>query len=467
MLGKKTLIFAIFTLIFLGCAPKDKGNYLVKVDRFTLKPETFKRRFTLSKNYKDAEKIEETDITEFINNYFLESLLLTAESYNQNLDQDKEFQNKMENIRKNILVNTNGLLFEKLMPKEFQVTDQEVRQLYNRINSKIKMANILVTSKHQANIISSKLDKGESFGELAKKYSIDVKSSRNDGVRDSYITRGNFSDHFEEIVFSLEAGEVSKSIKDHFGYHIVKVIEKEDVTKKPFNEKKAELGQKIRSKKYINFLINLNSNLRKKYNLQINDELVPLLIDNFNNERRPGKIKKEQIPEEKLSKTIIEYKNGSWTLEKLIDHFNKSLSPVIFLCEEDVEFYINKVVQEDLKYQEALSMNLQNTKKFDRFYRKMEEKKLKEYGREKLLYSKISVSDQEIEKYYQNHQDEYSGRELSEVKASIKNDIHSKKMINKRKNILNKLSKKFNIDYNKAAIRQVADELNTKKQGEK
>jgi len=373
----------------------------------------------------------------------------------------------MEKIKKNILINTNGLLFEKLMPEKFNVTEKEVRKLYNKINNKIKMANILVTSKYQADLVASKLTDGEDFGELARKYSIDVKSSRNNGLRDSYITRGNFSDHFEEIVFELDEGEISQPIQDHFGYHIVKIMEKKDITKKPFNEKREELVKKIRSKKYINFLINLNTNLRKKYDLKISDKLVPLLINNFNNERRPSKIKKDQIPEDKLSETIIEYKNGSWTLEKLINHFNKSLSPVIFLCEEDVEFYINKAIQEDLKYQEALSMNLHKSKKFDRFYRKMEEKKLKEYGREKLLYSKISVSDQEIEKYYQDHQDKYSGRELSEVKASIKNDIHSQKLIHKRKNILNRLSNKFNIDYNEALIQQVAEELNSKKEGEK
>ena len=66
---------------------------------------------------------------------------------------------------------------------------------------------------------------GKDFAEVAKTVSDD--SSAGDGGDLGWFGRGRMVAEFEEAAFSLEPGEVSDVIETQFGYHIIKVLEKD------------------------------------------------------------------------------------------------------------------------------------------------------------------------------------------------------------------------------------------------
>lgn len=66
---------------------------------------------------------------------------------------------------------------------------------------------------------------GKDFAEVAKTVSDD--SSAGDGGDLGWFGRGRMVAEFEEAAFSLEAGQVSDVIETQFGYHIIKVLEKD------------------------------------------------------------------------------------------------------------------------------------------------------------------------------------------------------------------------------------------------
>ncbi len=69
------------------------------------------------------------------------------------------------------------------------------------------------------------VDKGESFAELAKKYSDDPGSGMQGGDL-GWQKRGVFVPEFEAAVYKLEPGQISPVVETEFGFHVIQLIER-------------------------------------------------------------------------------------------------------------------------------------------------------------------------------------------------------------------------------------------------
>ncbi len=79
----------------------------------------------------------------------------------------------------------------------------------------------------KADTLIKRLDKGESFSDLAKAKSDDF--SGKEGGDLGYTKRGTLDPDFERAAFSLDAGDYTKvPVRSRFGYHIIKVTGKKD-----------------------------------------------------------------------------------------------------------------------------------------------------------------------------------------------------------------------------------------------
>lgn len=75
--------------------------------------------------------------------------------------------------------------------------------------------------------VKQKIDAGEDFAELAKKYSESPESA--DGGDLGFIAKGSLGEiAFEEKAFSLSTGQISDIFETRIGFHIIKAIEKKD-----------------------------------------------------------------------------------------------------------------------------------------------------------------------------------------------------------------------------------------------
>lgn len=81
-------------------------------------------------------------------------------------------------------------------------------------------------AKQKAEDIANQVKGGADFAELAKKNSED--SSASNGGDLGFIEKGQTVPEFEDAAFKLEPGQVSGVVKTQFGYHIIKVTEKQD-----------------------------------------------------------------------------------------------------------------------------------------------------------------------------------------------------------------------------------------------
>src|SRR6266850_2349880 len=98
--------------------------------------------------------------------------------------------------------------------------------------------------KKKAEDVLKQVKKGGKFEDLAKKYSEDP-GSKDKGGDLSWITQGQTVPEFEKTAFSLAPGQVSDLVKTQYGFHIIKVLEKETAHTKPFDEVKDSLRPRL------------------------------------------------------------------------------------------------------------------------------------------------------------------------------------------------------------------------------
>ena len=145
-----------------------------------------------------------------------------------------------EDLEKNMKI-------ERVKRKQFQgglrVSDKEVRDFYNNfrdslpdVNEEFEVGHIFLerkisdAEKREAKRIAQQLldsiKQGVDFSDLAKRNSSDSMSALQGGDL-GYAKKGTFVKEFEEIVFGLKEGEVSDVVETQFGYHIIKLNEKQ------------------------------------------------------------------------------------------------------------------------------------------------------------------------------------------------------------------------------------------------
>jgi len=96
-------------------------------------------------------------------------------------------------------------------------------------------------------VVQEKLQAGEDFGALAKEYSQGPSNSKGGDL--GFFGRGQMVKPFEDKAFSMKTGEVSDIVETRFGYHLIKVTDKQTENKLAFAEVKEKLAQHLKQQK--------------------------------------------------------------------------------------------------------------------------------------------------------------------------------------------------------------------------
>ena len=73
---------------------------------------------------------------------------------------------------------------------------------------------------------------------------------------------------FDKAVFQMEVGKVSEPVKTQFGYHIIKVNEKNEEKKLTFDQVKGQIENKIRKQKEQKLYMDTMGKLSEKYKVE-------------------------------------------------------------------------------------------------------------------------------------------------------------------------------------------------------
>ena len=162
-----------------------------------------------------------------------------------------------------------AMLQEKAAMELIDVTDEELQFYYENIKLPIRASHILVDDEETALKVIQQLEDGADFSQLAKQYSTDPATAEIGGDLD-WFGPGKMLEQFEQAAYSLDVGEISSPVETIYGFHIIKVVEKEE--KPAIEEMKEQLHEEIVKEKMNQDVINEAVQYHlEKANVKVND----------------------------------------------------------------------------------------------------------------------------------------------------------------------------------------------------
>ena len=211
---------------------------------------------------------------------FLESLiskhLLLQEAKRKNLQNNEDVKKLFKRAKEEIMIQE---LINREITNIAEVSDSEIEEYYHENQNdytepaKIRASHILVDSEVVAIKILEDLKRGADFAELAKEYSLDI-PTKDKGGELGYFAKGAFIAEFEQACEALKVNEISEPVKTDLGYHIIKIVDKKEAGPKTLEEVKDEIKNKLLLDKQMALYENLLQNLKKKYEISVNKELL-------------------------------------------------------------------------------------------------------------------------------------------------------------------------------------------------
>ena len=151
------------------------------------------------------------------------------------------------------------------------VTEQDLQTYYDqhrdeyRVPEQVKVSHILIKTplpapggkedekgiadaRSKADDVLKQVKAGGDFAKLAEKYSDDPGSAKAGGEL-GWIGRGRTVPEFEKAAFSLGKGQTSDLVKSSYGFHIIRVEDKQAAGVKTFADVKGEIEEKVRQEK--------------------------------------------------------------------------------------------------------------------------------------------------------------------------------------------------------------------------
>lgn len=202
---------------------KEKG-----LDKETdkLKEDANKEKESYKKNFTDAQgKFDQAKYDEWLKNYGF-----TEETFTKVLMDNDLFQKVQDDATKDV----------KVDDKAAEDYYNENKYQYLETPAKFHAAHILVATEDEAKKVKERLNNKEDFAKVAAEVSTDPGSKDKGGD----LGEGSYSDFvkpFVDGVVATKVGEISDPVKSNYGYHIIKVISKDDIKIKKFETVKDDI----------------------------------------------------------------------------------------------------------------------------------------------------------------------------------------------------------------------------------
>ncbi|OGX86545.1 peptidylprolyl isomerase [Hymenobacter lapidarius] len=228
-----------------GPAVETLGNYAVPANEFAY---VYRKNNSSAPDYGTRQSVAE--YLELYTNFRLKVL----EAEQRGLDTTQAFKRELDGYRQQL---AQPYLTEK------SVTDQLVREAYDRMSQEVSASHILIrvapdatpqdtlSAYQKLENIRREVAGGADFDQMARTQSEDPSARENAGKL-GYFTAMQMVYPFESAAYKTPVGEVSAPIRTRFGYHIIKV-----------NDKRAAQGEI----KVAHLMIRMNANAPKSDSL--------------------------------------------------------------------------------------------------------------------------------------------------------------------------------------------------------
>jgi peptidyl-prolyl cis-trans isomerase C len=210
--------------------------------------------------------------------------------------------------------------FEDEIRGKVNVTEDELRALYDRQKTAYQIAWIFLRSRARAEEALEKIRSGRPFGEIAEIYSIDPSRSRGGDL--GYRPIGNMPDNVEAAIESMSPGDMTGVLEYDGYYAIIKLVDKQDREPMDYESAKVGLESMLMTKKITERQKALAEEYRRKFHVTYNDDVIALVAErtraaNPTEDGPPGRLPK--FSGDELNLVIASRDGNDWTVGQYLE----------------------------------------------------------------------------------------------------------------------------------------------------
>lgn len=451
---KKFILLICLSVVILaiisGCSQKmsDK-NVLASFDKQVILAGELDKEISELPEWKQDKYKDQAGREEYLT-LMAESRMILQIAKERKLDKHPSVIKELKEFQDQIM---RDKLIEMEVDNKVKVTDLDIEKYYAENKEKyiepdmVVVTEITQKDEEKAKAVLEKIRSGADFTELAKEMDSKGESygpgARNGGKTNPF-SRDSYSSarEFVEKAFSMEVGEISDIIVQPLGketyYMIIRLDEKIPSRQKELSEVKESVKSTVESDMKDARKAQFIEELKKKMKVQSFPERIPAPPEVKEGEEGQSETKAETKPEKKAEKDIILAKLGKQVIT--LSELEKNISEMPEWKQQRYEGldgrkkYLNELIEEKLLLLEAEERKLDKTPELA--------KQIKEYRDQLMLKElvkqevddKIKVEDVDIEKYYNEHKEEYIDPEkVTVTEITLKDEEKAKEVLEKIK----------------------------------
>ncbi len=346
-----------------------------------------------------------------------------------------------------------GLHIVKLTDRKPRV--ESVKMAHILIQDKRDSLGVLVDSMgtyQKALDIYNKSKNGESFESLVAQFSEDQGSQQNKGDL-GFIERRRLAQPLDSAAFTMKVGEIAGPIRSPYGWHILKKSE-EKLTgsfEKEFETMKNDYKKTQKYKQDYNKYI---ETLRGKFSYKVIDDGLNFLKGKFDPAKTIADYNLDSLfNAQDKDKVVASYDGGQVKVIDLINHLNINRDfAKMTLNEGTLKSIIQSASENPLLNARAKDMDIEDDEEYMVNITEYENGLLVFRIDQDELWSKVKLSDGELQSYYESNKSKYTkvdssgkqvGKTFDEIKPEISNEMQQLKYKDSEKAYLDALRQKY------------------------
>ncbi len=440
----------------LGCSRTEREDLVVaKVNERTITVREFEiTAETLENKYlpetKDMEGKKE------LLQHMINREIMTLKAYEFGYEKDQEFKDFWNQFKGPFLTTA---LWNEEITKKVTVTQEEIDYYWEQMHYEYTLSQILLISENEAMEIREKIvNGGEDFAEMAKKYSIGPEAENGGNVGSESIGRIHW--WIEEILFDMEAGEVSPPVRTDNGWGLLKVQKKRKVIP---DEDREYAEKRLHAVKEYKGRNDLKDKIEQEIHLQIYSDAVDiaynslpedvLFDDIINGKITRANAPKLRIPDQYRDMIICQYDDGIYTLadfEKKYEETALPDRPRRSYGKESIVLLFKKMIGNIVLpvYAEKVAKVLEIPEVKDNYNKRLEQFLVYRLYQDQVK-DEITVTDREIREYYNANKDLLRSREKRNYQIILVEDEATARIVEKKAKLghdFTVLAKKYSQD---------------------
>ena len=228
----KNYIVLFITLSFFNVYSQNNDSILFTIDDETVYASEFLRVY--SKNLDIVTDENQKDIKNYLD-LFINYKLKIKQAYDLKFDTIKSYQSELASYKKQLMdpYLRDDSVLNDVVKEAYDRSLIEINASHILINENFKVPQDTLASYNKIIEARNKIIAGESFADVAKKYSEDPSArdsnrGKGNGGNLGYFSAFNMVYPFESAAYNTAINAVSRPFKTRFGYHIVQVNDKRD-----------------------------------------------------------------------------------------------------------------------------------------------------------------------------------------------------------------------------------------------